>query len=237
MKANNILATIGNTPHIRINRLFGDAAVWIKSERSNPGRVDQGPHRAVDDRGRRKARPSQARRHHRRADLGQHRHRPGDGGRRQGLQAGAGDARQHEHRAPPPDAGLRRQLRADAARKGHEGLDRARRGDRRRHARRLDAAAVREPGQHRGARAHHRQGNPGRFPRGPGRADHRRRHRWPHHRLRAGAEGELAEPEGLCGGAGRLAGDQRRRSRRRTRSRASAPASSRRTCTPPCSTA
>ena len=38
MKANTILETIGNTPHIRINRLFGDKAeVWIKSERSNPG--------------------------------------------------------------------------------------------------------------------------------------------------------------------------------------------------------
>jgi len=38
MKAANVLATIGNTPHIRINRLFGpDAAVWIKSERANPG--------------------------------------------------------------------------------------------------------------------------------------------------------------------------------------------------------
>ena len=37
MKADNILATIGNTPHIRINRLFGSATVWIKSERSNPG--------------------------------------------------------------------------------------------------------------------------------------------------------------------------------------------------------
>jgi cysteine synthase len=38
MKANSILETIGNTPHIRINRLFGDKAdVWIKSERSNPG--------------------------------------------------------------------------------------------------------------------------------------------------------------------------------------------------------
>ena len=35
----------------------------------------------------------------------------------------------------------------------------------------------------------------------------------------------------------RLAGDQRRHSPRRTRSRASAPASSRRTCTPRCSTA
>jgi cysteine synthase A len=38
MKANSVLETIGNTPHIRINRLFGDnAEVWVKSERSNPG--------------------------------------------------------------------------------------------------------------------------------------------------------------------------------------------------------
>ena len=38
MRAANILATIGNTPHIRINRLFGAGhEVWIKSERSNPG--------------------------------------------------------------------------------------------------------------------------------------------------------------------------------------------------------
>ncbi|MBX3658512.1 MAG: cysteine synthase A [Ramlibacter sp.] len=38
MKASNILQTIGGTPHVRINRLFGaDHQVWIKSERSNPG--------------------------------------------------------------------------------------------------------------------------------------------------------------------------------------------------------
>lgn len=37
MKAQSILETIGNTPHIRAQRLFGDAEVWIKSERSNPG--------------------------------------------------------------------------------------------------------------------------------------------------------------------------------------------------------
>jgi cysteine synthase A len=38
MKANTILDTIGNTPHVRIQRLFGaEAQVWIKSERSNPG--------------------------------------------------------------------------------------------------------------------------------------------------------------------------------------------------------
>lgn len=37
MKFTNVLETIGNTPHIRMNRLFGDGEVWIKSERSNPG--------------------------------------------------------------------------------------------------------------------------------------------------------------------------------------------------------
>ncbi len=37
MKANSILATIGNTPHIRLSRLFPDHEVWIKSERDNPG--------------------------------------------------------------------------------------------------------------------------------------------------------------------------------------------------------
>jgi cysteine synthase A len=38
MKAASILDTIGNTPHIRVNRLFGASAnVWIKSERANPG--------------------------------------------------------------------------------------------------------------------------------------------------------------------------------------------------------
>ena len=37
MKATTVLETIGNTPHIRINRLFGSAEVWIKSERANPG--------------------------------------------------------------------------------------------------------------------------------------------------------------------------------------------------------
>lgn len=38
MKVDNILQTIGKTPHVRINRLFGPGAnVWVKSERSNPG--------------------------------------------------------------------------------------------------------------------------------------------------------------------------------------------------------
>jgi cysteine synthase A len=41
MRANSILETIGNTPHVRLNRLYNDVApgaeVWIKLERNNPG--------------------------------------------------------------------------------------------------------------------------------------------------------------------------------------------------------
>lgn len=37
MKANSILETIGNTPHVRVRRLFGDHEVWVKLERANPG--------------------------------------------------------------------------------------------------------------------------------------------------------------------------------------------------------
>ena len=37
MKAASILETIGNTPHIRVARLFPDHEVWLKSERANPG--------------------------------------------------------------------------------------------------------------------------------------------------------------------------------------------------------
>jgi cysteine synthase A len=38
MKANNILETIGNTPHVRLNRLFPSTVeVWIKLEKANPG--------------------------------------------------------------------------------------------------------------------------------------------------------------------------------------------------------
>jgi cysteine synthase A len=38
MRINNILESIGNTPHLKINRLFGDKAdIWIKLEKANPG--------------------------------------------------------------------------------------------------------------------------------------------------------------------------------------------------------
>lgn len=37
MRAMSVLDTIGNTPHIRLQRLFPDSEVWVKSERANPG--------------------------------------------------------------------------------------------------------------------------------------------------------------------------------------------------------
>jgi cysteine synthase len=38
MKVNSILETIGNTPHVKINRLFDPAfSVWVKMEKANPG--------------------------------------------------------------------------------------------------------------------------------------------------------------------------------------------------------
>jgi cysteine synthase A len=37
MRFDDVLQSIGNTPHIRMKRLFADANVWIKSERANPG--------------------------------------------------------------------------------------------------------------------------------------------------------------------------------------------------------
>ncbi|WP_417350217.1 cysteine synthase A [Flavobacterium alkalisoli] len=37
MKVNNILETIGNTPHVKLNKLFKGKNVWIKLERNNPG--------------------------------------------------------------------------------------------------------------------------------------------------------------------------------------------------------
>jgi len=37
MKAESILATIGQTAHVRLSRLFPDHEVWVKCERANPG--------------------------------------------------------------------------------------------------------------------------------------------------------------------------------------------------------
>ena len=84
MKAASILETIGNTPHIRVSRLFPDAEVWIKSERSNPGGSikDRIGLAMIEDA--EKVRRAKTRRHDHRADIREYRHWPchGRGGER-----------------------------------------------------------------------------------------------------------------------------------------------------------
>ena len=79
MKATNILETIGNTPIVRINRLFADSGkeVWMKLERANPGGEHQRPHRPFDDRRCRTKRCFAQRQHHCGTYFGQHGHRLG----------------------------------------------------------------------------------------------------------------------------------------------------------------
>ena len=125
MKADSVLATIGNTPHIRLTRLFPDAAVWIKSERSNPGgsikdRIALSMVEAAEASGALKPGGTII--------------EPTSGNTGIGLAMVAAvkgyklilvmpDS--HVGRAAAADAGLRRDLRPDAAREGHEGRDRA----------------------------------------------------------------------------------------------------------------
>ena len=239
MKAANVLETIGNTPHIRINRLFGDRAeVWMKSERANPGGSikDRIALAMIEDAERSgKLKP------------GGTIIEPTSGNTGIGLAMVAAvkgyklilvmpDSMSIERRRLMLAYGAKFDLTAEE--KGMKGaVDRAQElidAD----AEQLDAAAVRQSGQRRGPSPHHRAGNPARLRRCAARRDHhRRRHRRPHHRLRRSAEAGLAEPQGVRGRAGAVAGPQRRHSRARTRSRASAPASSRASSTPTSSTA
>jgi hypothetical protein len=71
----SVLESIGNTPHIRINRLFDPrVTVWAKQERLNPGGSIK-DRIALDGRGCRGSRILGPVRDHR-ADVGQHGHRP-----------------------------------------------------------------------------------------------------------------------------------------------------------------
>ncbi len=149
MKAANVLETIGNTPHIRVARLFPDAEVWIKSERANPGgsikdRIALSMVEAAEASGALKPGGTII--------------EPTSGNTGIGL-AMVAAVKGYKlilvmpefdvGRAAPADAGLWRQLRPDAARERHEGRHRPGRGTGRRQPRRLDPAAIREPGQHR----------------------------------------------------------------------------------------
>ena len=96
-------------PHLRINRLFDPRVeVWAKLERANPGGSikDRIALSMIED-AERPWHPQSGRRRHR-ADVGQHRHRPGAGVRGQGLPPDPDHAGIHDDRAPHADAALRR---------------------------------------------------------------------------------------------------------------------------------
>ena len=104
MNAQSILATIGNTPHVRVNRLFDPRVeVWAKLERANPGgsikdRIALAMVEDAEARG--ILAPGLG---HHRADVGQHRHRPCPRLRGQGLPA-------DPHACPSPFSIERRKL-------------------------------------------------------------------------------------------------------------------------------
>ena len=73
----NVLEMIGRTPMLELRQLdAGPCQLFLKLELQNPGGLDQGPHRALDDRGSGAPRRPEARRHDHRGDGRQHRARP-----------------------------------------------------------------------------------------------------------------------------------------------------------------
>jgi cysteine synthase A len=111
----DILAAVGNTPVIRLNRLApAHCNVFVKSEAFNPmGSVKDRLALGIIEDAERRARSARA--DGDRSDQRQHRHRPGHGLRGQGLPAGGGDGRELQHRAAQADALPRREGGADAA--------------------------------------------------------------------------------------------------------------------------
>ena len=213
MRVNNILETIGNTPHVRLNRLFADvpgSEVWLKLERANPGGEHQGPHRHRDDRRRRAARRAQAGRRDHRADVGQHGHRPRDGRGGEGVSAASSSCRSRCRSSGgaswPPTARSscsRRRRSASRARSR-----RPRSSSRRRRARGCRSSSrTRRTSTSTGAPRRRRSCG---LPRGHRLSHHRRRHRRPHHRRQRSAQEDDAEPQDVRRRAGEVVGHRRR---------------------------
>ena len=133
-----LLDLVGETPIVRLDRIGRDVAADAAREARvpEPGRLEQGPDRDGDDRGRRARGEAQAGRDDRRADLRQHRRRAGDRGGRARLPLHLRDAGQDEPGEDRDAARVRRRGRDHAdggrARLARELLLRlrpARRGD------------------------------------------------------------------------------------------------------------
>ena len=116
-------------------------------------------------------------------------------------------------RAPAPPGRLRRVARADAAREsGMKGAIARAAGDRRADPGRVDAAAVREPGEHRHAPPHHGAGDPrATSPRASTTSSPASAPAATSPACSRGAQEDDAEPQDLRRRAGQVAGHQRRR--------------------------
>ena len=124
---------IGNTPLVRINKITDGAPATVvgKLEFYNPANsVKDRIGVAIIDAAEAVRRP-QARRHHRRGDLRQHRHRARVRRRGPRLQRRADDAGDDVEGAPRPAARVRRRAHPDARLRGHEGRGQPGRRDRR----------------------------------------------------------------------------------------------------------
>ena len=217
-----ITQCVGNTPLIRLRRVTEGCQADGRGEAGElqPALVGQGPDRRGDDRRGRGRRQDQARHPDRRADQRQHRHRPGLHLRRPRLPADGDDAREHEPGASAAAQGLRRRDRADARR----------RGDARRRPRRPRRSSANTPNafmpqqfQNPANPEIHRKTTAEEIWRDTdGQVDIlvcRRRHRRHHHRLRRGAQGAQARPEGRRRRAGELAGHHPGQERRAAEAR------------------
>ena len=163
----NIVESIGNTPLVELPRLSPkpEVRIYAKLEGHNPtgsvkDRVAKSMIEAAEAEGRDRAGPDDPR-----ADLRQHRHRPGDDLPPQGLSAEGGDARQRHRGAHRAAAHVRG---GDRLLGGRQGLQRRRRGGARdgAGARLLHALPVRQRGQPARPLQRHRGRDPRRARRG-----------------------------------------------------------------------
>jgi cysteine synthase A len=209
MRFDTVLGAIGNTPHVRLNRLFAGSGhtVWMKLERQNPGYSikDRIARAMVED--------AEAR-----GEIAPGRTllvEPTSGNTGIGLAMVAAvkgyelvicmpESFSVERRRVMQAFGARLELtpREGGMKAGHRARRAARggaggRGGRRRPAGGVAPDAVREREQPRGPPPHHGAGGAPRLPRGARRDDHRRGHRRAHHRPRRAAARGVAEPQDL----------------------------------------
>ena len=211
MKADSILDVIGNTPHVRLSRLFGDRVeVWLKLERANPGgsikdRIGLSMIEAAEADGTLKP--------------GGQIIEPTSGNTGIGL-AMVAAVKGYPLTLVMPESMSVERRRLMAAYGARFVLTPRADGMKGAIAKAEQLVAEREgswmPQQFENPaniEVHKRTsapGDPGRLPRRDRRADHRRRHRWAHHRRQRGSQGVVAAAADLRRRAGQVPRNQRR---------------------------